>query len=312
MKRGELDDLVAFTTIARTRSFTRAAAELGLSPSALSHAIRGLEMRLGVRLLARTTRSVAPTSAGARLLRSLEPALRAVETGLEALNDWRGEPSGSIRITTAQGGARTVLVPALPQFLIDHPKITVEICVEGRLADLVRDGFDAGIRWGENVEQDMVAVRVGPDTRLIVVGAPTYFERHPLPQSPTDWERHNCVNYRNVSGGGTFPWTLQRDGKEVRSRTEGQLIIADDPDLAAIFILSGVGLGMMLEYEAAPHLKTGRLVHVLDEWCVPFGGFHLYYPSRHVSPALRALIDVLRWEPRGPHTAGLDTHEFHR
>lgn len=298
MRRGEIDDLLTFATIARARSFTRAAAELGLSPSSLSHTMRGLETRLGVRLLARTTRSVAPTSAGERLLRSVESAVEEVEIGLGAMDRWRGEPSGSIRITTAQGGARTVLAPALPQFLLEHPKITVEICVEGRLADLVRDGFDAGIRWGEDVDQDMVAVRVGPDTRLIVVGSPVYFERHPHPhpQSPADLERHNCVNYRNVSGGGTFPWKLQCDGKEVRSRTEGQLIIADDPDLAAMLILSGAGLGMMLEYEAAPHLKAGQLVRVLDEWSVPFGGFHLYYPSRQVSPALRALVEVLRWK----------------
>ena len=213
MKRGELDDLVAFATIARTRSFTRAAAELGLSPSALSHTMRGLETRLGVRLLARTTRSVAPTPAGERLLRSVESALEEVEAGLGAMDNWRGEPSGSIRITTAQGGARIVLAPALPQFLLEHPKITVEICVESRLADLVRDGYDAGIRWGENVEQDMVAVRVGPNTRLIVVGTPAYFERYPRPQSPADLEHHNCLNYRNVTGGGTLPWTIERNGK---------------------------------------------------------------------------------------------------
>ena len=145
----------------------------------------------------------------------------------------------------------------------------------------------------------MVAVRVGPNTRLIVVGAPAYFERHPRPQSLADLEHHNCVNYRNVSGGGTFPWTLQRDGKEFRSRAEGQLIIADDPELAVMLILSGAGLGIVLEENAAPHLAAGRLVQVLDEWCVPFGGFHLYYPSRHASPALRALIEVLRWKP-GP------------
>jgi DNA-binding transcriptional LysR family regulator len=300
MKRGEIDNLLAFATIARARSFTRAAAELGLSPSALSHTMRGLETRLGVRLLARTTRSVAPTPAGERLLRSVESAVEEVEAGLGAMDKWRGEPSGSIRITTAQGGARLVLAPALPQFLLEHPKITVEICVESRLSDLVRDGFDAGIRWGENVEQDMVAVRVGPNTRLIVVGAPAYFERHPRPQSPADLEHHNCLNYRNVTGGGTFPWTLERDGKEARSRAEGQLIIADDPDLAVTLILSGAGLGIVLEENAAPHLAAGRLVHVLEEWCVPFGGLHLYYPSRHVSPALRALIDALRWKPADP------------
>jgi DNA-binding transcriptional LysR family regulator len=228
--------------------------------------------------------------------------MEEVETGLDAMGEWRGDPSGSIRVTTSQFAARTVLAPALPKFLLDNPKITVEICVEGRLADLVRDGFDAGIRWGENVEQDMVAVRIGPNTRLIVVAAPAYFERYPRPQSPFDLEHHNCVNYRNVSAGGTFPWTLQRDGREVRSRAGGQLIIADAPDLALTLILAGVGLGMVLEDEAAPHLAAGQLVQVLEDWCVPFGGLHLYYPSRHVSPALRALVDVLRLKPYDPPT----------
>jgi DNA-binding transcriptional LysR family regulator len=297
MKRGQLDDLLAFATIARARSFTRAAAELNVSPSALSHTLRGLETRLGVRLLARTTRSVAPTPAGERLLASVESAIQEVEAGLGAMGQWRGDPAGAIRITTSQFAARHVLAPALPAFLRENPRITVEICVEGRLADLVRDGFDAGIRWGENVDQDMVAVRISPNTRLIVVGAPAYFERHPRPRLPADLEHHNCVNYRNVSGGGTFPWMLQRDGKEVRSRAEGQLIVADAPDLALILILSGAGLGIVLEEEAAPHLAAGRLVHVLEDWSVPFGGLHLYYPNRHVSPALRALVDVLKLKP---------------
>jgi DNA-binding transcriptional LysR family regulator len=181
MKRGHFDDLLAFATIARTRSFTRAAAELNVSPSALSHTMKGLETRLGVRLLARTTRSVAPTAAGEKLLRSVESALEHVEAGVGAMEEWRGDPSGSIRITTAAFAAHTVLAPALPKFLLENPKITVEICVEGRLADLVRDGFDAGIRWGEGVEQDMVAIRIGADTRLIVVGSPHVFRTLSLP-----------------------------------------------------------------------------------------------------------------------------------
>jgi DNA-binding transcriptional LysR family regulator len=303
MKRGELDDLVAYATIARARSFTHAAAELGLSPSSLSHTMRALETRLGVRLLARTTRSVAPTPAGERLLRSIDSAVDEVETGLAAMGEWRGDPSGAIKITVPQTAARIVLAPALPQFLLDNPKIIVEIWVESRLADIVRDGFDAGIRWGDNLDQDMVAIRVGPPTRLIVVAAPAYFERHPLPQSPADLKRHNCVNYRNVSGSGTFPWTLQRDGNEIRSRADGQLVIANDPDLAEILILSGVGLGMMLEENARPHLETGRLVQVLTEWCHPFAGWHLYYPNRHVTPALRALTDALRWKAPDPSRA---------
>ncbi|MGP8432416.1 LysR substrate-binding domain-containing protein [Paraburkholderia fungorum] len=229
--------------------------------------------------------------------------MEQVEAGLAAMGQWRGEPAGSIRITAAHFPAHRVLAPALPGFLRKYPRISVEICVEGRLADLVRDGFDAGIRWGAIVEQDMVAVRIGPNTRLIVVGAPAYFERHPCPQSPADLEDQNCVNYRNVSGGGTFPWTLQRDGREVRSRAEGQLIFADAPDLAVTLILAGAGLGMVLEEEAAPHVAAGRLVHVLEDWFVPMGGLHIYYPSRHISPALRALVDMLKWKTSDPSTA---------
>ena len=299
MKRGELDDLLAFAAIARTRSFTRAAAELNVSPSALSHTMRGLEARLGVRLLARTTRSVAPTSAGERLLRSVASALGEVNAGLGAMAEWRGDPSGSIRITTAQFGAQAVLAPVLPKFLLENPMISVEVSVDRRLVDLVRDGFDAGIRFGESVEQDMVAVRVSPNTRLIVVGAPAYFERQPRPLTPADLERHSCINYRNVTGGGYFPWTLQRDGKEVRVRAQGQLTV-DDGNLAMTLILAGAGLGLALEEHAAPYLKAGELVQVLDDCCVPIGGLHLYYPNRQVTPALRALIDALKWKPSDP------------
>ncbi|HWX59481.1 LysR family transcriptional regulator [Bradyrhizobium sp.] len=302
MKRGELDDLVAYATIARTRSFTRAAAELGLSPSALSHTMRGLETRLGVRLLARTTRSVAPTPAGERLLRSVESAVEEVEAGLAAMGEWRGDPSGTIRITTSQFAAHTVLAPALPKFLLENPKITVEVSVDSRLVDLVREGFDAGIRWGNNVDQDMVAVRVGPNTSLIVVGSPDYLERNPRPQIPTDLDQHNCIVYRLITGGGLFPWKLERDGKEMRTRIGGQLIL-DDPDLAASLMMAGAGLGLILEQKASPHLLAGRLVRVLDEWCIPFQGLHLYYPSRQVTPALRALTDALKWKAPDPEQA---------
>ena len=292
MRRGELDDLLAFAAIAQARSFTRAAAELSVSPSALSHAMRGLEERLGVRLLARTTRNVATTPAGDRLLQSVETALKEVDTGLAALGDWQDTPSGSIRITTSQTAARMVLAPVLPKFLLDHPKITVEISVDSRLIDLVRDGFDAGIRWGQSVAQDMIAVRVGPPMRLIVVAAPSYLERHACPNVPADLAAHNCINYRLQTGGGLFPWTLTRGGKEVRTRAAGQLVL-NDSDLAVTLVLEGTGLGLMLEQKAAPHLATGSLIHVLEDWSVPFDGWCLYYPNRHVSPALRALVDVL-------------------
>lgn len=297
MKRGELDDLAAFAAVARERSFTRAAAALGFSPSALSHAMRSLEQRLGVRLLARTTRSVAPTAAGERLLRSLDPALAEVARGLSALADWRDVPSGAIRLTTFSYAARTVLAPRLPAFLLDHPEVSVEVVVDDRLVDLVAGGFDAGIRLGETVERDMVAVPVGPDLRTVVVGTPFYFERHPPPATPADLQAHVCVNYRLVGGGGLLPWEFERDGREVKVRASGQLIV-NDGLLAAAAVRADAGLGYMMEDDVAAEIAEGRLVQVLADWCVPFPGCRLYYPSRQVTPALRVLIDALRWPGR--------------
>ena len=294
MRRGDLDDLMAFAAVARARSFTRAAAELGLSPSALSHAMRALETRLGVRLLARTTRSVAPTPAGERLLRSLEPALKEVSHGLASLADWRGEPSGTIRLATFAYAAQIVLAPVLPRFLLDHPKVSVEVVAEDRLVDVVAAGFDAGIRMGETVDGDMVAVRVGPDLRTVVVGTPDYFARHAPPETPADLEAHNCVAYRLLGGGGLLPWEFARDGREVRVRAGGQFV-ANDARLAASAVRAGAGLGYMMEEDVAADLAEGRLVQVLDDWCAPFPGFHIFYPSRQITPALRALVETLRW-----------------
>ncbi len=294
MRRGTLDDLAAFAAVARHRSFTRAAAELGVSASALSHTLRSLEDRYGVRLLARTTRSVAPTPAGERLLRSLTPALDEVARGLDALADWRGEPSGNLRLTTFRYAARAVLEGRLPRFLTDHPAVSVEVTIDDRLTDIVAAGFDAGIRFGETVERDMVAVRVGPDLRTVVVGTPGYFARHPPPETPADLEAHRCVNYRLVGGGGLLLWEFARDGREVRIRARGQLV-ANDGALAAAAVRAGAGLGYMLEDEVADDLAAGRLVQVLDAWCPPFPGCHLYYPDRQVTPALRSLIEALRW-----------------
>jgi DNA-binding transcriptional LysR family regulator len=309
MKRGELDDLVAFAAIARARSFTRAAAELGVSASALSHTMRGLESRLGVRLLARTTRSVAATPAGERLLRSVDSALKEVDAGLAGLSDWQGAPSGAIRLTTFSYGAQAILSSSLPSFLLEYPKVSVEVVVDGRLHDLVSDGFDAGIRFGESVEKDMVAVPIGPAICTIIVGSPAYFERYPRPRTPADLDAHNCINYRQSDSGGLMPWDFARDGKEIRARPEGQLILGGGyPAIDAV--LAGVGLGYVLEEHASPYLETGRLVQVLDDWCAPYPGLHLYYPTGRVTPALRALIDALKWkasdararipEPRGP------------
>ncbi|WP_182086441.1 LysR family transcriptional regulator [Aureimonas sp. ME7] len=293
MKRGDLDDLAAFAAIAKARSFTRAGAAIGVSPSALSHTMRALEARLGVRLLARTTRSVAPTAAGERLLASLGPALDEVGRGLAALADWRDAPSGTLRLTTFGYAAREILQPRLPRFLLDHPDIHVEVIVDDRLVDLVAAGFDAGIRFGETVERDMVAVRVGPDLRTVVVGTPDYFTRHPPPRTPADLKNHLCVNYRLVGGGGLLPWEFERNGQEIRMQVVGQLIVTDE-GLASAAVRGGAGLGYMLEHDVAAEIADGRLVQVLDEWCVPFPGCHLYYPSRQVPPALRALVDALR------------------
>lgn len=299
MKRGDLDDLAAFAAVARTRSFTRAAAELGLSPSALSHAMRSLEQRLGVRLLARTTRSVAPTAAGDRLLRSLDPALAELARGLSALADWRDVPSGAVRLTTFGSAARMVLAPALPGFLRAHPEVSVEVIVEDRLVDLVAGGFDAGIRFGETVDRDMVAVKVGPDLRTLVVGTPEYFATRALPDTPADLEGHNCINYRLLGGGGLLPWEFEREGRDIRFRPGGQLIVNDEV-LAAATVRAGAGLGYMLEQDVADEIADGRLIQVLDAWCPPFPGCYLYYPSRQVTPALRALIDTLQWTPGAP------------
>lgn len=297
MKRGELDDLAAFAAVARSRSFTRAAAEIGLTASALSHAMRGLEKRLGVRLLARTTRSVAPTAAGKRLLQSLDPALAELARGLSALADWRGAPSGAIRLTTFSYAARTVLAPVLPRFLLEHPDISVEVIVDDRLVDLVAGGFDAGIRYAEAVERDMVTVRVGPDLRTVVVGTPGYFARYPAPKTPRDLEAHTCINYRLVGGGGLLPWEFEQADRDIKMRVSGQLIVNDET-LAAAAVRAGAGLGYMIEHDVAAEIADGRLVQVLDEWCPSFPGCQLYFPNRQVTPALRALIDALRHQAK--------------
>ena len=296
MERGELNDLLAFEAVARERSFTRAAAVLGMSPSALSHAMRGLEERLGVRLLARTTRSVAPTEAGERLLQSLRPALSGIAEGLEALRDWRDNPSGTVRITTFAYAARMVLLPRLPAFLLAHPEIRVEVNIDDGLTDIVASGFDAGIRLGEAVAKDMIAVRLGPDLRTVVVGTPDYFQRHPPPLTPYDLNRHACIGYRLTTSGGLLPWEFEKDGKEIKIYTNGPLV-ANDGDLPAAAVRAGAGLGYIMEHDVAEEIASGQLIQVLADWCPAFPGFHLYHPSRRqTSPALRALIAALKPE----------------
>ncbi len=294
MRRGDLNDLAAFAAVAEARSFSRAAAELGLSPSALSHAIRGLEARLGARLLARTTRSVAPTEAGAKLLLSLSPALADIAAGVAGLADAGGRVSGSLRITTFAYPARTVLEPRLPDFLLQHPDVRVEVNVDSGLTDIVAGGFDAGIRFGETVAKDMIAVRVGPDLRTVVVGTPAYFSRRPPPQTPADLAAHDCVGYRLATSGGLLKWEFERDGRALNVRAPGSLVV-NDGGLAEAAVRAGAGLGYLMEDQVAEDLASGRLIQVLADWCPAFPGCHLYHPSRRQTPpALVALIAALR------------------
>ena len=295
MPRQNLNDLVAFLTVARERSFTRAAAQLGLSQSALSHTVRSLEQRLGLRLLSRTTRSVAPTEAGERLLRSIGPRLDEVDGELAALSELREKPAGTIRITAGEHAAQSVLWPAVSRLLPRYPDVRVEIAVDYGLTDIVAERYDAGVRLGEQVARDMVAVRIGPDMRMAVVGAPDYLAQHAPPTSPQELTAHNCINIRLPTYGGVYAWEFERDGHELKVRVEGQLVfntIALRLDAA----LTGLGLAYLPEDQVRPHLAAGRLVRVLDDWCPPFAGYHLYYPShRQHTPAFALLIEALRW-----------------
>ncbi|MBE7209989.1 MAG: LysR family transcriptional regulator [Gluconacetobacter diazotrophicus] len=291
----ELENLALFEAIARTGSFTRAAALRGVSPSALSHAMRGLEERLGVRLLQRTTRSVSVTAEGEALLRTLQPALAGIEHGLAALAASKERPEGTLRITTFDWAARTVLQPRLPGFLARHPGVGVEVDVENGLVDIVAGGFDCGIRFGDGVERDMVAVRVGPDLRAVVVGTPDYLDRHGVPDTPAALRGHACLNYRLRSAGGLLPWEFERNGRPLAVRVAGPLV-ANDGTLLLAAVREGAGLGLAIESDVAAELDSGALVAVLGEWCPRFTGCHLFHPSRRqVKPALRALIAALRW-----------------
>jgi DNA-binding transcriptional LysR family regulator len=293
MNRGRLDDLAAFMTVADTRSFTQAAAQLGISASALSHAMTRLEAGIGLRLLARTTRSVATTEAGERLLRTLRPALDDIGTELAALEGLREKPSGTLRITTFKHAATTVLLPALPGFLAAYPDVEVEITVDDALTDIVASRYDAGIRWGEKVAKDMIAVPVSPPIRSAVVASPDYFAAHPAPTTPQDLAAHRCINYRTATTGDTYAWQFEEDGRPFRLRVTGPLVL-NDGDLILAAALAGQGIANLYEDLVAEHVAAGRLVRVLAEWCPPRPGFYLYYPSRRRTPALAALVAALR------------------
>jgi len=295
MPRENVNDLQAFLAVARERSFTRAAAKLGVSQSALSHTIRGLEARLGLRLLTRTTRSVAPTEAGERLLRNVGPRFEEIEAELDSLSELRDKPAGTIRITTGEHAADTILWPTLAKLLPKYPDIKVEINVELALTDIVTERYDAGIRFGEQVGKDMIAVRIAPDMRMVVVGAPSYFAKRPVPKKPQDLVGHNCFTVRLPTYGGLYAWEFEKAGRELKVRVEGQLVFNRLTQIVTA-ALAGFGLAYVPEDLVEPHVAKGRLQCVLEDWCAPFPGYHLYYPSRRQSsPAFALLVDALRY-----------------
>ncbi|MBZ9700538.1 MULTISPECIES: LysR family transcriptional regulator [unclassified Mesorhizobium] len=290
-----LDDLAAFALVAKERSFTRAAAKLRVSPSALSQTIKALEEHLGMRLLTRTTRSVAPTEAGERLMRTIAPRFEEIEHELAALTALRDRPGGTIRITAGEHPAISLLQPALKKFLPEYPEINVEIIVDYGLTDIVTEGYDAGVRLGEQVAKDMIAVRIGPEMRMAIVGSPDYFARHPVPKHPHDLTTHNCINMRLPTYGGLFPWGLEKDGREVNVRGEGQLVF-NNLGMRISSALDGLGIAYIPEDQVQRSLDDGRLVRVLADWCPPFPGYHLYYTSRrYASAAFATLIEALRF-----------------
>jgi DNA-binding transcriptional LysR family regulator len=295
MPRADLNDLNAFLAVARARSFTRAAAQLGVSQSALSQTLKGLEARLGLRLLTRTTRSVSPTEAGERLLQSVGPRLAEIDAAVTALSTLREKPSGTIRITTHDHAARAVLMPTLEELLPDHPDIKVEIVIDYGLTDIAAEGFDAGIRAGEMVAKDMIAVRIGPDLRSAVVGAPSYFARRTKPRAPQELTAHNCINLRLPTHGGLYVWEFEKGKREVRVRVEGQLV-CNGSAVMLDAALAGFGLAYLPEDVVQGYVAEGSLIRVLADWCPPYTGYHLYYPSRRQpTPAFALLVEKLRY-----------------
>ena len=297
MPRANINDLLAFLAVARERSFTGAAARLGVSQSALSHTVRGLETRLGLRLLNRTTRSVSPTAAGERLLRTVGPRFEEIETELAALSELRDKPAGTIRITATEYAIDTILWPKLAKFLLNYPDIKVELIADPRLTDIVAEGFDAGVRDGEQVAKDMIAVRIGPDQRMAVVGAPSYFRKRSPPKKPQNLTGYNCINLRLPTRGGLYAWEFEKGRRSLKVHVEGQLVFNNTTQMLNA-ALAGCGLAYVPEDLAQPHLARGRLVRVLEDWCPPFPGYHLYYASRRQpSSAFTLLVDALRYRP---------------
>jgi len=294
MPRDGYNDLLAFIQVAQQGSFTRAAAQMGVSPSALSHAIRALEARLDVRLLTRTTRSVSTTEAGARLLASLVPHFEDIDAELIAVSELRKKPSGTVRITAAEFPATYLIWPKLAKVLPNYPDITVEVTVDYNRTDIVSERYDAGVRLGDELAKDMIAVRISADQRIAVVGSPSYFASRPKPKKPHDLAEHNCINLRLPTHGGLLPWDFQKGRKVIKVRVTGQWIYNNSaPILRAA--LAGQGLAFLPEEMALEHLAKGELIRVLDDWCHPYAGYHLYYPSRRqASGALAIVVDALR------------------
>jgi DNA-binding transcriptional LysR family regulator len=295
MRREDLGELTAFLAVADERSFTRAAARLGTSQSALSHTIRRLEARLGVQLLSRTTRSVAVTDAGERLAQTLRPAFADIDAELVALSALRQKPAGVVRINTSEHAARSILWPALERLLPNHPDLKVELYVESGLVDIVAQRFDAGVRLGEQVARDMIAVRISPDLRMAAVATPDYLKRRGVPTQPHDLAHHACINLRLMTLGGLYAWEFERDGRQVNVRVDGQLTF-NRPDLIMTAAISGMGVAFLPEDHVLPDLDEGRLVRVLEDWCPPFSGYHIYYPARRQqSPAFALILEALRY-----------------
>lgn len=295
MRREELGDLTAFLAVAEERSFTRAAARLGTSQSALSHTVRRLESRLGLRLLTRTTRSVAPTEAGERLLETLRPAFDDIDAKLSALSALRDKPAGTIRITSSKHAAEAVLWPVIERLLKQYPDVKVELSIDQSLTNIVTERFDAGVRLGEQVEKDMIAVRIGPDLRMAVVGSPAYFADRAAPKTPHDLTQHTCINLRLPTSGRLYAWEFEQDGRELNVRVDGQLVLNYIP-LILNAATGGFGLACVPDDQVTEHIADGRLMRVLEDWTPPFAGYHLYYPSRRqMAPAFALLVEALRY-----------------
>lgn len=295
MLKDNINDLISFMVVARERSFTRAAAQLGVSQSALSHAMRNLESRLDVRLLTRTTRNVAPTEAGEKLYQRLSPLLQDIDLELTALRDTRERPAGNIRLTAGEHAMDTVLWPRIKPFMQTYPDINIEVTVDNGLTDIVDERFDAGVRLGEQVARNMIAVRIAPDMCMAVAASPAYLAANGIPETPHDLQQHRCINMRLPTRGGLYAWEFERDGEPLRVRVEGQLILNCLPqriDAAE----AGLGLVYVPEDSVSEAIAAGRLQRVLTDWCVPFPGYYLYYPSRRQhTTAFALLVEALRY-----------------